>query len=442
MVTHKFGWKYLAAPAVLLFAAAGPASAKVVLQGDDPEGWEVSLDGSINGFVVNSQNDAAPAGNRNPGLIGPSDGESTRVRTGLLPAVLGINIKAPTIDGIDMGGRIGIYPQIQNSNTKTAFFSKDGGVQAGAQIDMREVFFTADANWGQLLVGRTLSQFQGKNILKDMTLFGVGGVGGQSSGGTTLGRIGLGYVYPDFNARVQYTTPDIGGAKFSVGVYDPSVIRSIDIGDGAGTSLEATQTNVPRIEGDISWAGTIGGGTTLEVWGNGMWQTAEFDNVSGQTTNDNAVDLDGDEVTAWGVGGGIQLKVPLGKGELDLVGSGYFGEALGLTFQLDADALDPLGEEREHWGYYGQAQYGFGQGTKLGVSFGGNFADETAYELANRGVGVATQIEAQTLTSVMLSHDVNANFRLIAEYGGQTTEWFDGIEQDQDIISVGTFFFF
>ena len=37
-----------------------------------------------------------------------------------------------------------------------------------------------------------------------MTLFGVGADAG-GGGGTTLGRIGFGYVYPDFNASFRYT---------------------------------------------------------------------------------------------------------------------------------------------------------------------------------------------------------------------------------------------
>src|SRR2546422_10814517 len=58
--------------------------------------------------------------------------------------------------------------------------------------------------------------FGRQNILNDMTLFGVGAVGivdgstatGQAAqgGGTTLGRIGYGYIYPNFNAQVTYST--------------------------------------------------------------------------------------------------------------------------------------------------------------------------------------------------------------------------------------------
>ena len=59
-----------------------------------------------------------------------------------------------------------------------------------------------------------------------MTLFGVGATADNTSnGGTTLGRIGFGYVYPDFNASFRYTTPSMNGTTLSVGLYDPSKIK-------------------------------------------------------------------------------------------------------------------------------------------------------------------------------------------------------------------------
>ena len=55
-----------------------------------------------------------------------------------------------------------------------------------------------------------------------MTLFGVGATADNTSnGGTTLGRIGFGYVNPDFNASFRYTTPSYNGTTLSVGIYAP-----------------------------------------------------------------------------------------------------------------------------------------------------------------------------------------------------------------------------
>lgn len=422
--------KYAAAvaPAALLFAAGAPAQAKVLVMGDG--GWEVSFDGSVNAFLVFTDPDDIPAagaaGPRATSVGGPTvTDDLARVRTGLLPAVWGMNVKAPTTGGLDMAARIGLYPNISN-NLKNTF--------APADLDLREIFFTVDGAWGQILAGKTLSQFLGKNILTDMTLFGVGGVGAVAAGGgTTLGRIGYGYVYPQFNGRLQYTTPDMGGFKGSVGVYDPSRIIG---GDVPGAGVTATETDTPRLEGELSYAGAVAG-ADLSIWVNGMWQEAEFSPNSTCA----APCVTGSDVTAWGIGGGLQVTVPVGPGSLQLTGSGYTGEALGLTLQLDTDSVDSSGEERENDGFIGQAVYSFGQGTSVGYSYGESSADETTRETANRVAGTGVQVESNSLHVVMLWHDVNPNWRLIAEYGLQETEWFDDADQDVDIFSVGTFFF-
>ena len=51
-----------------------------------------------------------------------------------------------------------------------------------------------------MLVGRSLGIHQSNAILNDMLLFGVGGAA-SASNNTTLGRIGLGYLYTDFNHK-------------------------------------------------------------------------------------------------------------------------------------------------------------------------------------------------------------------------------------------------
>jgi hypothetical protein len=452
------------APAALLLAAgASPADAKVLLMGDG--GWEVSLDGSVNGFAIWSSADNRPvspsAALTRLGSVGTpaANGDLTvndsfRVRTGLLPAVWGMNVKAPTTGGLDMAARIGLYPNISN-NLKNSF---------NADLDMREIFFTVDGSWGQVLVGKTLSQFFGKNILTDQTLFGVGGLGAVTNGGgTTLGRIGYGYVYPQFNARIQYTTPDMSGFKVSAGIYDPSRITGT-ANAAAFTGLTANETSSPRFEGEASYAGAIAGANVLG-WVSGMFQDAEFKGVStgACVTGLNAVTtaagelrcLNGTKVDAWGFTGGVQVGIPVGPGTLELMGSGYVGQALGTTLQLDTDSLDFTGGEKDNDGFIGQVGYAFGQGTKLQGSYGESSQDETTPENLCRtslgvnsgtniscpGAGAGITVDSQSLFDVMLTHDVNPNLKLVAEYGRQTTEWHDGADQDTDIFGVGAFFF-
>src|SRR5256885_15218247 len=107
---------------------------------------------------------------------------------------------------------------------------------------MRQVYLTIGLkNGSQILAGRELGLFSRQNILNDMTLFGVGavGVGGGQGGGTTLGRIGYGYLYPNFDAQITYSTKP-GQSQFSIGLFQPSVLNRGGY----------TFTKVPRLEGE------------------------------------------------------------------------------------------------------------------------------------------------------------------------------------------------
>ena len=75
---------------------------------------------------------------------------------------------------------------------------------------------------GTILAGRNIGLFGQDAILGDMTLLGVGTVGSNAApANTSLGSIGLGYIYTDWLAQIDYTTPDISGFKFTVGIFDP-----------------------------------------------------------------------------------------------------------------------------------------------------------------------------------------------------------------------------
>src|SRR5437870_3017623 len=138
-------------------------------------GWSFSFSGNVNAFWVFSKvNNSGPA--------------NSSVRTGLLPAFATFEAKGKEA-GMNLAVHFGFAPQIQNAGVHDNF---GNGTQAGAQIDMRQVYLTLGGQWGQILAGRELGLFGRQAILNDMTLFGVGavGIGGGQSGGTTLGRIG------------------------------------------------------------------------------------------------------------------------------------------------------------------------------------------------------------------------------------------------------------
>lgn len=400
-----------------LFFLASSAQAAVVIGGAD--GWSFSTDGQVNLFGVYQTGDQTPENVVNP-FLGYTDDEGFRLKSGFLPACFAFNIKAPTMGGLDMAARIGFYPEPANANLKNTF---DG------QIDLREIFFTVDGNFGQFLVGKALSLFLGTNLLAEQTLLGAGRMAGNLNAnvGPTLGRIGFGYVYPQFNAQLRYTTPDMHGFKLAVAIYDPSVISSGVLGGSvADGDAVAGETKLPRVESELSYAGTFGDGNTVKLYLNNLWQEADG-------TDALANDID---VTAWGFGGGAIV----GMGPFELSASGFTGEALGRSIMLDTEALDATGEERETWGWIVQGLYTFGQ-NKLGLSYGGNEFEETSHEKSERltGSGLA-EIESQYQLTAMLTHDVNANLKLVAEISHIELEWFNGEEWKVEQFNVGAFF--
>src|SRR5260370_10021870 len=169
-------------------------------------GWAFQFAGNVNVFwVFSAQNNSGP--------------KTSSVRTGLLPAFGTFEARGKEA-GMNLAVHFGFAPQIQNFG--------NAHDQFGAQIDMRQVYLTVGGDWGQILAGRELALFSRQNILQDMTLFGVGAVGigrgAQQSGGTTLGRIGYGYLYPNFNAQLTYSTKAGSAGQLSIGLFQPSAL--------------------------------------------------------------------------------------------------------------------------------------------------------------------------------------------------------------------------
>jgi hypothetical protein len=393
----------LALLAAMMFFAS-TASAAIVIGGAD--GWSFSTDGMVNLFAVYQDSDDVPSTVREGYAIGD---DGFRVTNGFLPNILAFNIKAPTMNGLDTGARIGFYPSAAHGNKKN---------KLNGQIDLREVFFTVDGNFGQIMVGKGLSLFMGQNLLTEQTLMGAGRFGAALNTGdvgVTLGRIGYGYLYPNFNAQFRYTTPDMGGAKLAIGIYDPSTIT----GD-----VSADETKLPRVEAELSYAGTFGDGGALKLYTNGMWQEAEFSGTS-------------EDVTAWGVSGGFVV----GMGGFELSGSAFTGEALGTSTMLDTDSLDADGEERETWGYIAQLTYTMANEgkTKFGVSYGANEMDESDADEADLA-GNGSWIETQAMLTFMVTQDITPNLKLVGEVSFLEHDFHNGEDWDAQQFNIGTFF--
>ena len=401
-----------AAGVAIAAAYSAPVDAKITLAADEPSGWEFSVDGNVNAFYVYSTGYLAnKAGGQTQRT---SRGDNSRIQTGLLPSKFGFGVQGPASNGVQLRGYFGLYPQIQNGATKTG---------RGAQIDMREIYAAASGDFGEVLFGRTLSLFQRNAIVQDMTLFGVGATANNvANNGTTLGRIGFGYVYPDFNASFRWTSPSYSGTTLSVGIYDPSKITA-GTANGAAGNATADEADLPRFEGELNLnLSQISEGSNLVV--SGMYQEAQVQGTA----------IGGEEIEAHGVHVGGTLV----GGPVALTAHYYNGECLGITLQMDSGGMSQDGVCREHDGYYVQATYNYGSG-KVGASWGGSYQDKAGND------GSANDAkEEQEMWTLGIYHNLAPEWLAVAEYSRAEEDWYDKEAVDErgesDIFSVGMFY--
>jgi hypothetical protein len=287
-------------------------------------GWKFTFAGNVNVFWVYTSDENGPT--------------NSSIRTGLLPAFATFAATGKE-GGLDLGVHVGFGNQIQN----------DGGAHdqlpIGAFIDLRQMFLTIGLKGGsQILAGRELALFQRQNILNDMTLFGVGAVGDPQGGGTTLGRIGYGYIYPNFNAQVTYSSPANKQIQFSLGAFQPSVVGAFN------------ETAMPRLEGEFVWKNQTTARSTNKfmVWVGGEWQTAK-----------NAADV---SLSSTGVTAGVRADLS----DLSVVVSAYTGKGIGHVLGLGGNSVSggATPEGRPSDGGYAQVTYKMGAKTTLGASYG------------------------------------------------------------------------
>jgi len=323
---------------LLLLGLALGVSATASAQGltmQMSNGWSFSFSGNVNAFwVFSKQNNSGPA--------------NSSVRTGLLPAFATFEAKGKEA-GLNLGVHFGFAPQINNGPAHDQFGALPNGIQAGAQIDMRQVYLTIGFKDGsQILAGRELGLFSRQNILQDMTLFGVGAVGigpaGTQAKGTTLGRIAYGYIYPNFVPQVTYSTKP-GQAQLSIGLFQPSVF-----GGGGGAY---NVTKIPRVEAEFTYNQKSGKNSYM-FWLGGLWQSTS-NNPSG-----------GNTVSSFGGTAGIKA----GLSDLSVVVNGYLGKGLGTGLLFSGGEVVNTDTLSKSDGGYAQLMYKVGPKTNVGASWG------------------------------------------------------------------------
>ena len=310
----------------LAVGAASAAEAQLTMQMGN--GWSFTFAGNVNAFLV--YDDINSAG------VDPLGGKGAAgIRTGLLPAFAVFDAKGKE-GSTDLGVHFGFAPQIQcgynappagGTATNGASVNGQGHDCQGAQIDMRQVYLTVGGAWGQILAGRELGLFGRQNILNDQTLFGVGATGGAAGQGTTLGRIGFGYIYPEFKAQMTYSSAPGRPFNFSIGLFQPA------------QNPPFVTVQVPRLEAEGVW--TSG---NSKVWVGATGQTNKTDETTGVSKTG----------FAWGGTGGIRFGTPM----FSVTGTGYYGKGIGniLMFLGGAVGTGAGGSDdlRKSYGGYGQ----------------------------------------------------------------------------------------
>lgn len=394
------------AVASALLAAASSANAGISIPAGD---WTLDIGGVVNAYYSynkgesSANNASAATGALTFSENAAGEDAQTTITTGLLPNYLSVSGKTRQND-LDVGFTISIQP---GASTKTSLNS--------AGQENRQAFLTfGDASWGSIKLGRDLGIFASAAILNDMTLLGVGGAGQNRSGTTTLGGIGLGYLYADWKAQVSYTSPNWNGFSFQVGVMQPW--------DVTGSAVSNTSTSKPGFEGQVTyeWAGDVGG----KVWAGAIYQKIEDIGATGQF---------GDETAR-----GFDIGATVNVAGFGLTGYYYDGKGLGTTGFL-ANALSADGKRRDSDGGYVQATYTIpGAGTKLGLAYGVSNLDDNA---ADAGLNLVDSNERWTVGAY---HPLTKHLNLVAEYNRMSSESHKaGVKDaDNDNISLGAILFF
>jgi predicted porin len=386
--------------------------------------WKVDISGNINAFYVGTSCDSGA----NTAVIGGlacTGSDSAAVRNGLLPADIAISGSSRQGD-LDVSFTVGLYPGI---NSSAAAGVNGPGLPAALQtpgIDARQAFFTfGDASWGSFKLGRDIGIFGRDAILSDMTLLSVGGaVNNAAPSNTSLGRIGLGYIYTDFMPQITYSTPNFNGFTAQVGVFQP-----LDVLAGFATF---NKHDSPMIQGGAaySWGGkddTVTG----KVW-------ADFITQELRSTPD---DVAGNAVGASKsfTGDGFDVGVKFNVANFDFVAYGYTGSGIGTTgfFVLPTDAL---GKERDSEGGYLQATYKFDR-VKLGLSYGESRLKLTSGEKA-LGASNSDLVKRNDATVGGVYYSLTKSITLVGEYTHVETKAFSGNSASEDTYALGGIIFF
>ena len=305
---------------------------------ESDEDWTFNVSGQLPVFLVTSNHEEYSA-----------DGEdqfATRVMSGFNPGGLNFSIVAPEMNGITVEGFFQINHHLHGPSVQNA------GLFEGRVADI-----IVSGNFGTINMGKGFGIFNNSSIADAGSGMGVGRFAGPDAANATLGRIGSGYTYANFNPRVIYTTPNLGGLILKAGLINP---------EKPGGPSDNVETATPRVEAQANYIVDFDSGS-LDFWVDGMYQNVTVINP----------DFDY-AISGWDVGA-----------RLDAAGfriTGAYSETKGvgadglIGLNLIGNGLAQAEVEATQW--YAEGMYTAGK-YSVGVSYGEGAQDANATVLGS-----------------------------------------------------------
>src|ERR1700736_1857560 len=254
-----------------------------------------------------------------------------------------------------------------------------------------------------------------------MTLLGVGANGSNAAPtNTSLGSIGYGYIYTDWLAQINYTTPDLSGTKITIGIFDP--LESLTDGTGA------TPKAAPGFHGKIAYKPN----DTLYLSASFLWEKQEF-----QRSDVFGTLLPGQKMTYNGAGFDV-------GGKYDFAGFQvaawlYYAKGLGTTglfvYSADTDPTSPgYGGGRKSYGGLAQVTYKIPEtNLKLGVNYGDSRLSRADNETN------PTLVKKNDKVTLGVYDQLTPNLLLLAEGTPMWSQNQVGAENKAWLMNVGAF---
>ena len=377
----------------------------------------ITFSGSVNGFYVHD-NPATPTARTavTGGIASVGANNSSAIRNGLLPGFLKVSVSAKQ-SGWDVGATFGMYPGI-NSAAWGVLGANNGGqptALATAGIDFRQTFMTfGRPDVGTFKIGRDIGLFGSEAILNDITLLSSGTPGNNvAPANTTLGRIGVGYIYTDFQPQITYTSPSFSGLQASVGVFQPL----------SSLTGPAESNSAPGFQGKVTYDGKFGD-VAARLWVSGI--TQKHDVVGGGSFTGSGIDFGG--------------KVTVGP----LTATGYYYTASGLgttvlgLFDTGVRQTGPGVAKRDSSGFYAQALATFGK-----VSVGGSYGESRLdYASAADRLANPNLLDVNSSYVGQVRYGLTSWVTLIGEYIHSQAVAHSGNKAESDAVGVGGILFF